>query len=202
MNVMISTSFLSLMDEISRQRFGYNPISRECGEFLSILLQIYSRPRDFVNVVEVGTGVGYSALWLVKGLIDGTGVGKVYTIERNLRTAEAAKSNLKKASKVEGLERTTDCVEIIHGDAIEQIARLDVEIDFAFIDGAKDEYLKYLDSMFPKLKAGSMVTAHNTISHSGRMEDFINEIMNPERWSTVILPIDAGRGLSVSVKRL
>lgn len=197
---MISTSFLNLMDEISKQRFGYNPISRDCGEFLSILLCIYAQPRDFVNVVEVGTGVGYSALWLAKGLIDGNGAGKVYTIERNSERAEAAKSNLKKASKIEGLERITDCIEIIYGNAIDQIDKLDVEIDFAFIDGAKDEYVMYLTSMFPKLKAGSVVTAHNTISHRGRMEDFVNEIMNPEKWSTVILPIDAGRGLSVSVK--
>jgi len=186
------------MNEISRQKFGYYSISQDCGEFLSILLQIYAQPADSVNVVEVGTGVGYSALWLAKGLIDGSGVGKVYTIERNLRRAEAAKSNLKKASKIEGLERITDHVEIIYGNAIDQIVKLDVEMDFAFIDGAKDEYLKYLTSMFPKLKVRSIVTAHNTISHHGRMEDFINEITNPEKWSTVILPIDAG--LSVSVK--
>ena len=195
---MISTSFLSLMDEISRQKFGYYSISRDCGKFLKILLQIYAQPKDFVNVVEVGTGVGYSALWLAKGLIDASGAGKVFTIEKNSRRAEAAESNLKKASKIEGLERITDYIEIIYGDATNQIDRLDVEVDFAFIDGAKDEYLKYLTSIFPKLEVRGIVTAHNTISHRERMEDFINEITNPEKWSTVILPIDAG--LSVSVK--
>ncbi|MFX0097706.1 MAG: O-methyltransferase [Candidatus Hodarchaeota archaeon] len=196
---MMLAPFLSLMKEISNQRFGYYSISQDCGEFLSILLQVYAQSRDSVNVVEVGTGVGYSALWLAKGLIAAGGAGKVYTIERSPIRAQAARSNLKKASKIEGLERITDYVEIINGNGVDVIAELDVGIDFAFIDGAKDEYHKYLTSMIPKLSAGSVVTAHNTISHGGRMEDFVSEITNPEKWSTVILPIDAGLSISVKV---
>lgn len=168
-------------------------------EVLKHFASNFVRQKDFVNIVEVGTGVGYSTLWLAKGLIDSGAEGKIYTIESASRRAEIARYNLKKVTSIKGLERLTNYVKIIYGDALDVIPELNIDIDFAFMDGRKKEYLQYLELMLPRLKKGALVTAHNTISHRGRMEDFINEIMNPNEWNTVIIPIDAG--LSLSIKK-
>lgn len=196
---MTSETFLSLMIEMRKSTFGSHSISMDCRRLLDILLQTYAEHRDFVYVLEVGTGVGYSMLWLVKGLIDSSTEGKIYSIENVLRRAEIAKYNLKKATNIEGLEKAKDYVKIIYGNALDIIPELNADVDFAFIDGTKEEYLQYLKLILPRLEQGALVTAHNTISYRKRMEGFINEIMNPNEWSTVIIPIDAG--LSLSIKK-
>lgn len=185
------------MNEI-REQYPY-AISVDCGKLLNILVRTYAQNRDFVNVLEVGTGVGYSTLWMVKGLIDSGIDGKVYTIESHYERVETAKYHIKKASGVKSLERVRDYVEIIYGNALDIIPKLDLNTDLAFIDGVKEEYLQYLKSMVSQLKRGALVTAHNVISHRSRMKDFLKEIMNHKKWSSVIVPIDAG--LSLSIKK-
>lgn len=174
-------------------------ISVDCGKLLNILVRTYAQNGDFVNVLEVGTGVGYSTLWMVKGLIDSGIDGKVYTIESHYERVETAKYHIKKTSGVKSLERVRDYVEIIYGNALDIIPKLDLNTDLAFIDGVKEEYLQYLKSMVSQLKRGALVTAHNVISHRSRMKDFLKEIMNHKKWSSVIVPIDAG--LSLSIKK-
>ena len=196
-NFLTHESFSRLMKEI-REQYPY-AISVDCGKLLNILVRTYAQNRDFVNVLEVGTGVGYSTLWMVKGLIDSGIDGKVYTIESHYERAETTKYQIKKATGVKGLERIRDYVDIIYGNALETIPKLDLDIDFAFIDGVKEEYVKYLESMAARLKRGAMVTAHNVISHQSRMKDFLKEIMNDKKWSSVVVPIDAG--LSLSIKK-
>jgi predicted O-methyltransferase YrrM len=141
-------TFLSLMAKIRRNTLGSHPVSENCGGFLSILLQIYAQHLDFVNVVEVGTGVGYSTFWLAKGLIDSETPGIVYTIENVSERVEMTRYNLKKMANIKGLEKIMDYVELIFGDALEVIPKLDMRIDFTFIDGRKEEYLNYLNSWF------------------------------------------------------
>jgi len=187
------------MQEIHKNTLGAHSISADCGRLLNILLQAYAEHRNYVNVLEVGTGVGYSTLWLFKALIDTSTEGKIYTIENIAIRAGIAKENLRKAANIKGLEKAEDYVRIIYGDALDIIPKLNINIDFVFIDGTKREYLQYLKLMLPRLRQGALVTAHNTISHRESMEDFIDEIMKPDKWSTVIIPIDAG--LSLSIKK-
>lgn len=185
------------MKKIRENPLGSHPIPEDSGRFLKILLRTCAQPRDFVSVLEVGTGVGYSTLWLVKGLIDSGTEGKIYTIEMKSERAEKARFNLRKAARIKGLEKAADYADVIHGNALDIIPEIDSEIDFVFIDGLKEEYLHYLEFMVPRLKHGALITADNVASHKSRMEDFLQEISNHEKWDTMIIPIDAGISLSI-----
>lgn len=110
-------------------------VSEECGRLLSILVQACAQNKEFVNILEIGTGIGYSTLWMAKGLIDSKAKGKIYTVESNKKRAEIAKENIKKACVIEDFAQVKELVEVVHGNALELIPTFNLTFDFVFIDG-------------------------------------------------------------------
>lgn len=199
---MSEGDFLDLLKEIREYcvKNEIRAISSECGRLLKLLVHVYSQSKTFVNVIEIGTGVGYSTLWMVKGLLDSRSEGKVYTIDPNPERIKKANYFFDKASRIKGLEEIPNLIEVNCGDALRLIPRFMFEADFVFIDGAKNEYAQYLKALERVLKPGSVVTAHNVISHKSRLTNFLNEINNVQKWETSVIPIDTP-GLSVSVRK-
>lgn len=197
---MNEENFLDLLREIQEycMKNDIRAISSECGRLLKLLVQVYSQSKRFVNVVEIGTGVGYSTLWISKGLLDNRSKGKIYTIDPNPERTKKANYFFNKASTIKGLEKILNLIEVNCGDALKLIPKFTFEVDFVFIDGAKNEYAQYLNALEGVLKPGSVVTAHNVISHKSRLADFLNEINNVEKWETLVIPIDTA-GLSLSI---
>ena len=76
------------------------------------------------------------------------------TIEIDANNARIAEENIRKAD-------ITPVVEVLVGDAIEIIPRLDSPFDLGFIDAAKTEYLDYLRLIEDKLHEGSIIVADN-----------------------------------------
>ena len=77
-------------------------------------------------VVECGTAVGYSGLWIAREL-KAAGQGKLITIEIDADRVKQARVNFEKA----GL---ADVVEVRQGDARELAGKVEGPVDFLFID--------------------------------------------------------------------
>ena len=115
------------------------------------LLRILTESTKAKNVVEIGTGNGYSALWLCLGLK--TTGGKLVTHEIDHEQVLLAKANFKRAG-VENL------VTVVEGDAHRTVAQLKEPIDILFMD-AEGGNLDYLHQLLPLVRPGGLILADN-----------------------------------------
>ena len=86
------------------------------------------------RVLEVGTLIGYSAILMGKKLDSNA---RLITIEIDPTVAKIAVNNIRRAE-------IPPTVEVLVGDAIEVIPKLEGEFDIVFIDADKWQYLEYL----------------------------------------------------------
>ena len=142
------------------------------------------------SVVEVGASNGYSGIWLATA-VRKTG-GKLITIELDERRGNLAAKNFKQT----GVE---DVIDFRRGDALKILPTLEGPLDVVFIDAWKPDYKTYLDMVYPKLRKGGVIAAHNVTSHPAEMKDFLDEIHNSPRFRTEMVKVGSA-GLSVSYK--
>ena len=134
------------------------------GKIVAKIVKKY-KPR---NILEIGTLYGYSAILMASMLPSSD--GKVVTIEINKSVAEAANKNIEDA----GL---SDKIEIIIGNALDIIPKLDQRFQLMFLDAAKDEYLGYLKSAEKKfLEKGAVVIADNVKVSKDEMPDYLEYV--------------------------
>ena len=137
------------------------------------------------RVLEVGTLIGYSAILMGKEL--GSDVHLI-TIEIEANNAKIAEENIRKAD-------VPPTVEVLVGDAIEVIPRLEGMFDLVFIDADKTEYLDYLRLIEDKLHKGSVIVADNV----ERTPPYLDYVRSSGKYTSRY--ISAGwDGLEVSVK--
>lgn len=164
-------------------------ISRTTAEFLyNLIVDAKSQ-----SVIEVGTSNGYSGIWLGKALKK-TG-GKLTTIEFYNKRLDIAKKNFEKCG-------ISDIVTPRQGDAATVLEHLpeDFEVDFAFIDAQKAQYIKFFHLIAPHLKVGGYIACDNIISHAAKVQDFLADIdANPD-YENVILPLPAGLSLAKKLR--
>ncbi len=138
-------------------------ISPNQGKFLHILALLCRARR----ILEIGTFVGYSAIWLARALPPD---GRLITLEREEHHAEIARSILAQA----GL---SNMVEVRVGDALESMSHLEVEhsasFDMVFIDAEKEPYPDFLQSSLRLVRPGGLIVADNAIRH-GQVIDHNN----------------------------
>jgi predicted O-methyltransferase YrrM len=166
---------------------GMMNVPRADGEFLHDFILEH----NYKRVLEIGTSNGYSALWMGMALRR-TG-GKLVTLEIDARRAALARENFQKT----GL---TGIIELREGDALKVIPTLEGPFDLVFIDAWKEDYLRYFELVFPKLRPGGAIVAHNVVSHGRDMQDFLQAVQNHPELETRI-DRRSSAGLSVSLKR-
>jgi len=120
----------------------------ETAGFLNLLIRTMSAKR----IVEVGTSIGYTALWLGEAA-RATG-GHVIGMEAIEAKHKQAVDNISRA----GL---SDIVEVRLGDAKAIVQEVAGPIDLVFLDAWKDDYFAYFDALLPKLRVGGCVVADN-----------------------------------------
>ena len=76
----------------------------------------------------------------------------------------------------------------------------DLELDFAFIDANKREYIKYFHIIDKHMKKGGYITADNVLSHKEKTQTFIDDITSDNRYENVVLPLPAGLSLARKIK--
>lgn len=192
-----------LLYEIEKEaRREQVPIIRtEMKNLIKVLLQI-KKPE---KILEVGTAVGFSALFMSRYLEPGA---TITTIERYEPRIEKAKENFEKADEKR-------CITLLEGDAIEILKGLKESYDFIFMDAAKGQYIHFLPDILRLLNKGGLlvsdnalqegelvksryaVTRRNRTIHS-RMREYLYTITHMEELSTVILPL--GDGVTVSYR--
>ncbi len=185
---------LKLLDVISKKYLFKAPaIPKVSADILRTVTFLYASKINDVRVLEIGTGYGYSTLYLLRGILEANSFGKIYTIEINAKRAETVRKLIDEF-------KLTRYIEVIQGDALKIIPRINEMLDIVFIDGSKSEYYESLKLIQPKLKLGGVLLAHNVIGYNYLMEEFISEITKSDRWTTIICDADP-EGLSISIKR-
>ena len=135
-------------------------------------------------VVECGTAVGYSGLWIAREL-KATGAGKLITVEISPQRAKEAEENFRKA----GLDKL---IEVKVGDAREVTTQLEGPIDFVFLDCGYSNYLPCLKALEPKLAPGAVVVADNVGIGARGLEDYMKHVRSKytsrTEWFDLTLP--------------
>lgn len=160
-----------------------------------------------MQILEVGTAVGYSAIMMSEVMPEGAAIT---TIEKYEPRIPVARENFRRAGK-EGV------ITLLEGDAMEWLARLSGPYDMIFMDAAKGQYIHFLPEVMRLLMSGGTlvsdnvlqdgdvvesrfaVTRRNRTIHS-RMREYLWELKHRPDLETVVLPI--GDGVTVSTKTI
>ncbi|MEM7031262.1 MAG: class I SAM-dependent methyltransferase [Chloroflexota bacterium] len=153
------------------------------------LMYIIATGTKAKQFVEVGTGVGYSTLWL--GAAAKLVGGKVITCESDNAKADEAQANIDKA-------QLSDYVEIVRGDARETLRGRTEPVDFLFIDAVFGNYETYFDVVYKRLTTGSLVIADNVIEDGYDLDDYITYVRNHPNLDSQTVKI--GDGLEITVR--
>ena len=125
------------------------------------LLRFLARATRARNVIEVGSGGGYSGLWLLGGM-DPRG---------SLTTIELSPANQALAQRAFAEAKVSDRVRTILGAALSVLPKLaDASYDLVFLDAVKAEYPEYLVHAKRLLRPGGLLLADNVL-WGGRVAD-------------------------------
>jgi predicted O-methyltransferase YrrM len=175
-------------------------VDRESGRALAALAAGRRR------IVEVGTAIGYSTLWLAMGQARG---GTIVTIDPDTNRTERARAWWRDAGVID--ERITQVTaKALDAFAADQPA-LAGPFDLAFVDALKDEYQDYVEALVSRLASGALLVADNVL-WSGRVSGarpsdagdrdtealraFDRAMLRDPRFVATILPV--GDGLLVA----
>ena len=177
-----------ILDEMESKIGRYWSTPRKDAEFLNLMV----KATRAVNVLEVGTSQGYSAIWMGLALEE-TG-GLLTTIEIDTGRHALAQRNVREA----GLDGR---VTLIRGDAHREIAGLKGPFDFVFLDADKNGQMDYFKKIYPKnLTLGGMIAVHNAISEAGDMKDYTDMIRRRADFDTVIISTTMDDGICLSYR--
>lgn len=135
-------------------------------------------------LVELGTGAGYSTLWLALAARACTPARRVVTIEADPVKAAMAKEALART----GLDAL---VEQRVGDAAAELASVG-PIAFAFMDHSPTNYAASFPSLVERLPSGGLITADNVESHREQLQPFLDTVMSDRRLDATILSVGKG----------
>ncbi|MGQ0736464.1 MAG: O-methyltransferase [Acidobacteriota bacterium] len=177
-----------LLHQIRAEDSGELAVSEEDGRFLQVLVAATRATR----VLEIGAASGYSAIWLGLGLRQ-TG-GRLVTIEYDAVRARHATDNVRRA----GLSAV---VQVVSGDAFEEIPKLSGPFDLVFLDAWKPDYKKFFDLVFPRVTPGGLFLAHNVINKKHEMEEFLDTLAHhPRALTTIVSPGHEGISMTYKVR--
>jgi predicted O-methyltransferase YrrM len=159
-------------------------VARTTGQFLFALVA----PQWDCEVLEIGGSRGYSSIWLGAG-VRNLG-GRVLSLESDPAKVEAWQRNVAEA----GLE---DWVELIAGDAIEELPKIQDVFDVIFLDAEKEDYERLFELSRDKLEPGALVVADNVLSHQETLGAYSQARQADPTVESFTLPLDRGLELSV-----
>jgi len=117
------------------------------------LLRTLAMAAGATRILEIGTAIGYSGIWLAGALPEG---GSLLTMEMNADRAREARNNFERA----GL---ADRVNVIVGDAQRMLAKVGGPFDVIFQDGDKQLYSPLLDRLVTLLRPGGLLITDNVL---------------------------------------
>jgi predicted O-methyltransferase YrrM len=158
------------------------------------------------NILEIGTAIGYSTLWLAKAA-EQTG-GKITTIDMNLQRRKEALDYFARAG-------VSEQILSLAGDARKVLPSLAATYDLIFIDAAKGEYLEYLELVYPLIARGGVLVVDNVLFRGwvvpganfepkyqrmvSGLREFLQKLNQNPEFITSLLPLSDG--VTVSWRR-
>ena len=142
------------------------------GHFQGRVLSMLSKLIRPVNILEIGTYTGYSALCLCEGMQEN---GMLHTIDIKEELVDFQRKHFDKSPWGNQIVQHL-------GEALDIIPTLDLKFDLVFIDADKENYINYFELMVPKMNKGGIILSDNVL-WSGK----VLEPLNPKDISTKIL---------------
>ena len=158
------------------------------------------------RILEIGTAVGYSAICFSEFLAEN---GKIDTIEREEERVIEARENIKRAEVEEKIN-------IIQGDAVEILPKLNEKYDMVFIDASKGKYPFFLKEALRMLAPTGVIFADNVLYKGYVLSDYnkhkqrtavrnlreflreLNELQENKQFDVKVLEV--GDGLAIAKK--
>jgi predicted O-methyltransferase YrrM len=181
-------------DEFRRQYIkDFKRIGLNTTEGDAAMLRILVASSRCKRGVEVGSATGFGAINM--GIAFERNGGHLFTLDIDSKMIQATRANV----TAMGLEKTVTAIE---GDALKALPALTGEFDFVFLDAVKQDYLKYLQLIEPKLKAGAVVVADNVIRSERQMKDYLDYVQTSPKYDTVIIraSMEKNDGMAISYK--
>ena len=136
---------------------GVPVIRPEARELLKTQL-LLKKPK---RVLEIGTAVGYSSIYMTGFLSEDA---QITTLELSEERTAEARTNVKRLGK-------ETQIQVICGDAAETLKELpDDAYEFAFVDAAKAQYIYYLPDVLRVLKPGGVIVSDNILQEGEVLE--------------------------------
>ncbi len=167
------------------------------------LLQWLVRISGAKNILEIGTFMGVSTLWMASALPEG---GRITSLEFSAQHAAQARAHIAASPH-------KNSIEIVQTDAHTWLAATPAtpQFDLVFIDAEKKGYADYLDVVLPRLKSRGWIIGDNTLlfgALSGENPDasnaaakasmtrFNETLADAARFDSILLP--TAEGLTVA----
>ena len=123
------------------------------GPVVGRLLFLLARVSNAGQILELGTAIGYSAIFMGEACRQNQ--GRIITFECDHMMAERARVNIKEA----GLGGV---IEVRCQDAYEGLATLAHPVDMVFLDVEKQDYVKLLPAIEKWIRPNGLLVADNT----------------------------------------
>ncbi len=153
-------------------------ITPETGRLLALLLA--NCPAG--DALELGTGAGYSALWLALAC-RATG-RKLTTFELDPSKAELARHCL-------GAAEVLDVVELRESDGLEGL-KVVPNLAFCFLDAGREMVGEAYELVLPALPVGGLIVVDGATSHAHEFPHFLLDVEVDPRVDMVIVPNGSG----------
>lgn len=176
-------------------------VQPEVGQFLQVMVRI----KQARNILEIGTGIGYSAILLAQAMVE---QGRITTIEISPERYERACENFRQL-------QVANKITPLLGDANELLTTLKEPFDFIFVDAAKGQYPEFFHKVMPLLAPQGVIVMDNVFMNGWvidmywperrkktmvcRLRQMLEMLQNQADLVTSVLPL--GDGLTVSVRR-
>ena len=142
------------------------------GHFQGRVLSMLSKLIRPLNILEIGTYTGYSALCLCEGMQE---KGQLHTIDIKEELVDFQRKHFDKSPWGNQIVQHL-------GEAVAIIPTLYIKFDLVFIDADKENYLNYFELILPKMNKGGIILSDNVL-WSGK----VLEPLHPNDLSTKVL---------------
>ena len=169
------------------------------GHFQGRVLSMLSKLIRPLNILEIGTYTGYSALCLCEGMQE---KGQLHTIDIKEELVDFQRKHFDKSPWGNQIVQHL-------GEAVAIIPTLDIKFDLVFIDADKENYLNYFELILPKMNKGGVILSDNVLWSGKVMEplhpndvptkvliEYNQLLATDSRVETVLLPIRDGLTVS------
>ena len=147
------TLMQKLEDEVVYAKDNFIPIIRDKS---ALYLYNYVKDNGIKNVLEIGTAIGFSGSIILSAGAE------------NLTTVEIKETSFNKACETFQKLNLQDKVVMHLDDAknvIEKLKEDGSKFDMIFLDGAKGQYIYYLDTLKDLIIDGGVIFADNVLLH-------------------------------------